>query len=45
MILRGATGPRRVNMITSENHAADGWGVDEDYCPNGRVFSWIKAGT
>jgi len=45
MVLRGATGQRRVNTISSENHAADGFGPDEDYCPNERVFGYVKVGT
>jgi hypothetical protein len=45
MILRGAGGPRRVNVVSSENHAADGWVPDGDYCPNSRVFAYVKAGS
>ena len=45
LILRGRTGQhRRVNTLSSENHAADGFAPDGDYVPSGRVFSYIKVG-
>ncbi len=46
LILRGRNGQhRRVNTLSSENHAADGLAPDGDYVPSGRVFSYIKAGS
>jgi hypothetical protein len=45
LIIRGASGPRRVNTLTSESNAADGVAPNGDYTPSGRVFSFIKAGT
>lgn len=45
MVLRGLGGQhRRVNTLTSENHAADGIGPNGDYAPSGRVFTYIRAG-
>jgi hypothetical protein len=44
LVLRGRSGPRRVNTLSSENHAADGVAPDGDFIPNGRVFSFIKVG-
>lgn len=44
LILRGSSGPRRVNTLSSENHAADGVAPDGDFVPSGRVFSFIKVG-
>lgn len=44
LVLRGTGGPRRVNTLSSENHAADGVAPDGDYVPSGRVFSYIKVG-
>lgn len=42
LILRGVSGHRRVNIIAGENHADTEYGYD--YCPSGRVYSYIKAG-
>ncbi len=42
LVLRGSTTQRRVNILSSENHAADGVGYD--YRPSGRVFGYIKVG-
>lgn len=45
LILRTTSGHRRVNMLSSENHAADGVAPDGNFVPSGRVFATIKAGT
>jgi hypothetical protein len=43
MVLHSASnGWRRVNVLTSENHAADGGGGD--YIPSGRVYGYLSAG-
>ena len=39
LILRGVSGPRRINRLTSENHAAPA-----AYEPSGRVFNYLSAG-
>jgi hypothetical protein len=44
LVVRGSTGPRRVNRLASENHAADGLAPNGDYTPSGRVFAYIKIG-
>jgi phosphodiester glycosidase/carboxypeptidase family protein len=45
LVLRGATGPRRVNRLSSENNGADGVAPEGDFTPGGQVFSYIKAGS
>lgn len=45
LILRTTSGHRRVNMLSSENHTADGIAPDGNFVPSGRVFATIKAGT
>ena len=44
LVLRTTSGHRRVNMLSSENHAADGVAPDGNFVPSGRVFATIKAG-
>jgi hypothetical protein len=44
LILKTALGQRSLNTLTSETNGADGVGPSQDYCPNGRVFAYIKAG-